>query len=265
MKKLKAKHYNTQSEWMYVWNHYDEIRTKAQIEELIAETVAEIHAVCDGKNAAYAWSGGKDSIALQIVCEDAGIKKGFCAYNPLYFSESINFFITHKPDGIVLYDSGEDVNWLAEHPAFLFPKGGSLRWNVRTHLKYQPIYCKENNIDILMMGKRSQDGNVVAKELVHTSPQGVNIYCPIRKWTHEDVICAIRYRGKELSPIYFTEEGFHYGDTKFAVMSPFKGESVSTAWHRIYKIEPQKVFDSATAGIPSAIQYLKERFSGQWT
>lgn len=258
---LKAKHYNTQSEWMYVWNHYDEIRTRAQTEELIAETVEEIHAVCDGKNAAYAWSGGKDSIALQIVCEDAGIKKGFCCYNDLYFKQSIEFFKTHRPEGIELYDSGEDIAWLAKHQDMLFPKVPH-RWNERTHLKYQPIYCQKEGVDILMMGKRRQDMNFVAKDVVAKSKDGVNIYCPIRKWTHEDVICAIRYRNKELSPIYFSENGFHYGDTKFAVMNPLKGERFEDAWKRIYAIEPAKVIQSAKAGLNGAYSALEEIYNG---
>lgn len=245
---LKAKHYNTQDDWLYVWNNYDKIKSRDEIEGLISKTVDEIRSVCHERKAAYAWSGGKDSIALQIVCEDAGIKKGFCCYDSLYFTDSINFFYANRPEGITMWDSGETVQWLAEHPRFLFPHGSAHHWNVQTRLRYQPIYCKENGIDILMMGKRTQDGNFVSHDLVYKNKKGVSVYCPIRDWTHEDVICAIRYRGKSLSPIYFTENGFHYGDTKFAVMGPLKDETFSHAWDRIYKIEEQKVIDSAFYG-----------------
>ena len=261
---LKAKHYNSQSQWMEVWNNYKEYRTPEEIDLLIKETVHEIKTVCTGKSAAYAWSGGKDSIALQIVCEEAGIKRGFCCYNNLYFTDSIKFFFANRPEGVTMWDSGEDERWLAQHPRFLFPKGVAHHWNVQTHLRYQPIYCAKNKIDILMMGKRTQDGNFVSHELVYTNGKGVSVYCPIRNWKHEDVICAIRYRNKNLSPLYFTENGFHYGDTKFAVMSPTKGETVSDAWARIYKIEPEKVVRSAEAGIPSAIAYLKSRARGAY-
>jgi hypothetical protein len=243
---------------MEVWNNYQDVRSREYIEDLIASTASEIRAVCDGKKAAYAWSGGKDSIALQICCEDAGVKRGFCAYNDLYFTESIDFFQTHRPDGVELYNSGEDEKWLAEHPKFLFPVHPHI-WNVQTHLKYQPIYVKKNGIDVLMMGKRTQDGNWVSKDLTPTNGKGVTIYCPIRDWVHEDVICAIRYRGKELSPFYFTSVGFHYGDTKFPVMKPFGKETVDDAWDRIYKIEPRKVLRSAKYGIESAKDYCEKR------
>lgn len=260
---LKAKHYNTQDEWMHVWDHYDEIKSREATERQIADTVAEIKEVCKGRNAAYAWSGGKDSVALQIVCEDAGIKQGFCCYNDLYFSESIQFFRENLPEGVELYNSGEDISWLAKHPKFLFPKTPHM-WNIQTHLKYQSVYCKKNGVDILMMGKRTQDGNFVSKDLIMSNRKGVNIYCPIRNWTHEDVICAIRYRGKSLSPVYFTENGFHYGDTKFAVMNPLKGERIEDAWKRIYAIEPEKVVLSAKAGLAGAYSALEEIFNDRY-
>ena len=253
---LKSKHYNTQAEWLYVWNHYQDIKSQTDTEAMIADCVAEIRSICKGRHPAFAWSGGKDSIALQIVCEDAGIEKSFCCYNDLYFAKSIDFFKRNAPNGCVLHNSGEDIKWLAKHPDMLFPKVPH-RWNIQTHLKYQPVFCREHDVDILLMGKRSQDMNHVPKEIVAKSKDGIDIYCPIRKWTHEDVICAIRYRNKSLSPIYFTEEGFHYGDTKFAVMGPMKGETEQDAWRRIYVIEPEKVIESATWGLRGAREFLR--------
>lgn len=260
---LKAKHFNSQEAWLEVWNNYREYRSRDEVEAIIAASVAEIKQVCAGRHPAYAWSGGKDSIALQIVCEDAGIQRGFCCYNGLYFTDSVNFFFRNAPAGVKLFDTGEDIEWLAAHPQFLFPRKPHI-WNEQTHLKYQPIYCKQTGADLLLMGKRTQDGNFVSKDLIMSNKKGVKVYCPIREWTHEDVICAIRYRRKKLSPVYFTENGFHYGDTKFAVMGPLRGETYLDAWNRIYKIEPEKVYRSASAGIESAIRYLKARRSGKY-
>lgn len=261
---LKAKHYNTQEEWMYVWNNYAKIKSRQEIEDLIKKTVDEIKIICKGKNTAYAWSGGKDSIALQIVCEDAGIKQGFCSYNMLFFSESIAFFKEYCPQGIVLLDSGEDYNWLANNPKYLF-NPGSNDWSVITHLRHQKVYSKKKNIDLMLMGKRSQDGNWVPKNLINVGANGVPIYCPIRNWTHEDVICAIRYRGKKLSSFYFRDGGgFHYGDTKFPLIGPMQGETIPEVWNRVYKLEPLHVLKSAEAGIQSAKQYLIERKKGLW-
>lgn len=258
---LKTLYHNTQDEWLYVWDHYQDFHTKESIEELIAEAVAEVKSVCDGKNAAYSWSGGKDSIALQIVCEDAGIKKGFCCYNDLYFKQSIEFFNTHCPEGIELHNTGENMVWLSQHQEWLFPKDGH-KWNMRTHLKYQPVYCKQNNIDVLMMGKRTIDGNNIAKELVFHKTNGVNLYCPIRHWSHEDVLCALRYRNKELSDLYFTDNGFYYGDTCLARMKPLKGERFEDTWKRFYKIDPDKVLLAAKLGIDSAFRALEEIYNG---
>lgn len=261
---LKAKHFNPESAWRYVWDNYTEFRTKDEVESLIEQTVAETKSVCSGHKPAYAWSGGKDSIAMQIVCEEAGINNGFCAYNQLFFSESIDFFFKNKPKGIVMIDTGEDYDWLARHPSFLFPPSSTNNWSERTHLKCQTDYVKKYGADLILMGKRTQDGNWVPKDsLIKVGANGVPIYCPIRNWTHEDVICAIRYRGKTISNFYFKDGGgFHYGDTKFALMSPMKGETVSDAWNRIYKLEPEKVVRSAEAGIPSAIEYLRLRRTG---
>ncbi|MCQ2113335.1 MAG: hypothetical protein MJY95_08360 [Bacteroidaceae bacterium] len=262
--RLKSKHYNTREEWMDVWNNYKDVQTKEFTEEMIADAVSEIKEICAGKVPAYAWSGGKDSIALQIVCEDAGIKKGFCCYNDLYFQKSIDFFYEHCPEGVEIVNTGEDIAWLSRNPKFLFPKG-AVAWNVRTHLRYQPIYCKKNNVDILLMGKRRQDGNWVPDNIVNRSSGGVDIYCPLRHWTHENVICAIRHRGKTLSRFYLDDEiGFHFGDTKFAIMGPSRGESVCDAWNRIYSVEKMKVIQCAEHGIESAREYLNKKREGYY-
>lgn len=260
---LKAKHFNSEEAWQYVWNNYTEFRTRDETENLIQKTVTEVKKVCAGHKPAYAWSGGKDSIALQIVCEDAGINNGFCAYNQLFFSESIRFFFENKPKGIIMIDTGEDYEWLAKHPSFLFPPSSSNNWSNKTHLKCQRDYMKAYGADLILMGKRTQDGNWVPKQsLINVGANGVPVYCPIREWSHEDVICAIRYRGKNISSFYFREGGgFHYGDTKFALMSPMKGETVYDAWNRIYKLEPEKVIRSAEAGIPTAIEYMRRRIA----
>jgi hypothetical protein len=139
---LKAKHFNPESAWRYVWDNYTEFRTRDEIESLIERTVAETKSVCSGHKPAYAWSGGKDSIAMQIVGEEAGINNGFCAYNRLFFSESIDFFFKYKPNGIVMIDTGEDYDWLAKHPSFLFPPSSTNNWSERTHLKCQADYVK---------------------------------------------------------------------------------------------------------------------------
>ena len=56
------------------WQHIEELVSKDEAAALVSKTVEHIKAVTAGKNVGYAWSGGKDSLALQYVCELAGIK-----------------------------------------------------------------------------------------------------------------------------------------------------------------------------------------------
>ena len=60
-------------DFVWAWEHIESLVSRAEAEALVKKTVYAIWKVTRGRRVGYAWSGGKDSIALQYVCERAGI------------------------------------------------------------------------------------------------------------------------------------------------------------------------------------------------
>ena len=61
------------SEWIEAFEKIDQIVSRKDLDQIVDQTVKEIKRKTKGKKAAYAWSGGKDSLALADICQRAGI------------------------------------------------------------------------------------------------------------------------------------------------------------------------------------------------
>ena len=55
-------------DFVWAWEHIESLVSRAEAEALVKKTVYAIWKVTRGRRVGYAWSGGKDSIALQYVC-----------------------------------------------------------------------------------------------------------------------------------------------------------------------------------------------------
>jgi tRNA(Ile)-lysidine synthase TilS/MesJ len=73
--RLGRKQHITHEEFVRALENIERLVPRAQFERLFAQTVDEVAKFCAGKKVAYAWSGGKDSIALRFVCEAVGIQE----------------------------------------------------------------------------------------------------------------------------------------------------------------------------------------------
>lgn len=211
---LKSKYHNTQEDWLNVYNNISSYISKEEIETKISEAMENIKKIIKGKKVAYAWSGGKDSLALQVIMEKIGINKGIAAISEnLEYPSFLKFFNEYLPKGIEVKKISIDMNYLKEHPELIFPVGSinSDKWDKMIHLKAQNNYVKENNIDILIMGRRKQDGNFVGKNNIYSRKDGVTIYSPLADWKHEDILAILYYYGLKLPDIYFMKNGFNLG------------------------------------------------------
>lgn len=61
------------SDWIDTFGKIEQLVTKKELDQLVEKTVKEIKKKTKGKKAAYAWSGGKDSLVLGEICQRAGI------------------------------------------------------------------------------------------------------------------------------------------------------------------------------------------------
>lgn len=211
---LKKKYKNTQEEWLEVYKNIENYVSREEIEDKIQEAIKRIKKVVKGKNVAYAWSGGKDSIALQIIMEKMGINKGVCAISKKFeYSDFLEYINTHLPSGIEIVDKEISFDYLNKHKELIFPqnKKDLAKWYKLVQHNIQNEYFKKNKLDILILGRRLQDGNYVGINGIYTKNNDITIYSPIYDWKHEDILAILHYYKKELPSFYFTDDGFNNG------------------------------------------------------
>ena len=61
------------ADWLNVAAQIEELISWQELEAAVDLVVADIKNKTAGKKAAYAWSGGKDSLVLGHICKQAGL------------------------------------------------------------------------------------------------------------------------------------------------------------------------------------------------
>lgn len=83
------------------WQNIEQLVSRDEAQALVASTVNDIKLKTAGKTVAYAWSGGKDSLALQYVCEQAGIHRCvFCTSKALEYPAFLQWVYQYHPVGM---------------------------------------------------------------------------------------------------------------------------------------------------------------------
>lgn len=230
--------------------------TRAEIEALVDRTVEEIKQTSRGKRAAYAWSGGKDSIALGGVCRLAGIHPCVLAMTHLEYPAMLRWITDNMPDELTVINTGQDLNWLASHLDMLFPQTAepARRWFRMVQHRAQNRYYKDSGLDMIAVGRRLVDGNYCGApgENIYAY-KGVTRYSPIWKWRHEDVIAFNHYFGLPCPPIYSWPNGFVVGTGAWAARQ-YTG-SIENGWREVFTIDPS-VVELAATRIASAREFL---------
>jgi len=247
---LGRKQTSKNEDFLEVWHNIEKYVSKQEAEKLVREAVADIKAKTKGKSVAYAWSGGKDSLALQVVCEKAGIHRCvLCTASKLEYPSFVDWCKEHAPKGLTIVDNEKlDVEYVARHPNMLFPKESkyAAQWFHILQHRGQAKYFKEQHLDIICLGRRLQDGNHVggAGQNIYTDGKGVTRFSPISKWRHEDVLAVIHYfLNDQMPPIYNWKNGFIVGTGVWAARQ-WVG-TVQNGWQELWDINPSMVYDAA--------------------
>lgn len=262
---IKRKQNTSEREWRETLENIGQIVSHAQIDDLMARTVNDIQQKTRGKRAAYSWSGGKDSIALQKVCELAGVKDCVFVYCDLEYQAFMDWVVKHKPTNCEMINTHQDMNWLAKHPKMLFPQDSDTagRWFEIVQHTGQEQYYRRHGLDIIILGRRLADGNFVGRgDNIYTNAQGITRYSPLAAWSHEDVLACIHYYGLPLPPIYDWKNGYLCGTHNWAERQ-WTG-SIENGWREVFEIEPEIVY-RASQYFASARDFLGRENLGKAT
>lgn len=244
-------------DWLETVNHIEELVPREELDELVATTVEEIRRQTSGKKAAYAWSAGKDSLVLGELCRMADITDCMMGICNLEYPAFMAWVQEHKPDGLKIINTGQDLEWLGKHLEMLFPQDSKMasKWFSIVQHRAQARYYKDQNLDLILLGRRRADGNYCGRgSNIYTDGKGVTRYSPLASWKHEAVLAYIHYYSVPMPPLYGWSNGYLCGTHPWPARQ--HTETEENAWKEVFEIDPGIVREAAKA-FPGAKKCVK--------
>jgi 3'-phosphoadenosine 5'-phosphosulfate sulfotransferase (PAPS reductase)/FAD synthetase len=254
---LGRKQHIKNSDWHYALNNIENIVLRAQLNTLTDKTVADIRRNTQGKNTAFAWSGGKDSRVLEKLCYLADVRECVLVISELEYPAFLRWVTDHMPPLLEVVSTGQDIEWLKRNINMLFPQDSATagKWFYIVQHRGQAQYYKKYGLDSIILGRRKADGNYVgAGTNIYTSQNGVTRYSPLADWRHEDILAFLHYCDIPLPPFYAWTNGYYCGTHPWAARQ-WTG-AIQNGWHEVYSIDPTIVIEAADY-IDSAKLYLE--------
>lgn len=250
------KQHSDQAQWEAAWATVWERTTELHVEERAAAVVEEIRA--DSTVKAYAWSGGKDSLVLGPLAEEAGVVESVLVISDLEWPAFLGWATDHMPHGLEVWDVGLDLEWLSLHPEMLFPPDAqtAAKWFRQVQHEGQTRYFHERGVETLLTGRRREDGNYCGPkgQVRYTNRRGVHRWSPIADWTNDEVIGFLRLRDLDLPPNYGWPRGFRVGTGPWPARQWTGG--TTRGWEECWAIDPSVVRGAAQV-LPSAARWMR--------
>lgn len=259
MKRILGKKQSMKNEeWIQAVDQIESLVSREETEARALETIEDIKRTVGDKKAAYAWSAGKDSLVLGEICRLAGITDCMMAVCELEYPAFVDWVKEHKPDGLEVINTGQDLTWLSKHQSMLFPQDSSIaaRWFSVVQHKAQEKYYKSKELDMILLGRRRADGNYCGRgSNIYTNGKGTTRYSPLASWSHEEILAFIHYNKIPIPPIYGWKNGYLCGTHPWPARQ-WTG-SVENGWKEIYEID-KNILREAAKYIESADAFLKK-------
>ncbi|GAA4085309.1 phosphoadenosine phosphosulfate reductase family protein [Actinomadura miaoliensis] len=228
-----------------------------RLDELIDTTVTRIKDTVGSRRAALAWSGGKDSLALQLLAAQAGITEAVLAITEeLEYPAFLRWVTDHMPDDLTVVSTGQTLAWLADHPEMLFPQGNyGSRWFQIVNHRGQERYYRDRGLEMLLLGRRRSDGNYTGPKGadLYTNKRGVTRYSPLASWDHEAVFALLDRHQIELPPCYAWPRGYQVGTGAWPARQWTR--DTDHGFEEVWQIDPD-VIRTAAGQLPAAADWM---------
>ena len=245
------------SDWIEAFGKIEQLVPREELDQLVEKTVAEIQKKTEGKKAAFAWSGGKDSLVLEKICYMAEMNSCVLVICDLEYQAFLQWVTDNMPPELTVINTGQDMEWLSKHQQMLFPQDSNTaaQWFHMVQHRGQAKYYKDNELDVLLLGRRKSDGNYVGKgDNIYTNGQGITRYSPLADWSHEHILAFLHYYKVGLPPFYEWQNGYYCGTHPWAARQ-WTG-SIENGWKEVFQIDSSIVTEAAKL-IPSAKAFLE--------
>jgi len=256
---LGVKQKESNANFLYTENNITSIVSIQELNNVIDKTCEEIKKNTGaGKKWGVAWSGGKDSVVLDFVCQKvASFPSCMGMTDELEYPEFLKFVTDNMPQDIIVYNSGHTLKWLSENQNWLFPKTGNeaSKWFKAIQHSAQDKFVKDKSLSMLLTGRRKKDMNFTGVNGIYKNKTtGVVRYSPLYEWSHEHVLACMKYYNLPRAPFYNWRNGFIVGSGCWAARQ-WTG-SVDNAWKEVYDIDKSVVITAAKY-IKSADDYVR--------
>lgn len=254
--RIGRKQKTSNNTWIEVMKKIESIVSKSDIKEKTKQAVDDIKIKTNGKTAAFAWSGGKDSLVLEKICMMAGITECVLVICNMEYKAFLQWVTDNMPEGLEVIDTGQDLKWLVDHPHMLFPQNSNIaaQWFHIVQHRGQAKYYKLRNLDVLLLGRRKVDGNYVGRgSNIYTDSNGVTRFSPLADWSHEEILAFIHYYNIPMPPFYEWQNGYYCGTHPWPARQ-WTG-SIENGWKEVYQID-NSIVKEAALYIPSAQLFL---------
>ena len=223
-----------------------------------------------------AWSGGKDSLALDaldaLVCE-VGLAESPRVYTKgapgMEVPETEAFLAEHLPKNCYVEDSTLTMAWVASNPRRLFPaniisdpKGKHClpachsEWNSRKWADQSRV-AKNLGLGVVITGRRNADGNWVGRDGETRQKRGnLRTVNPLYDWSHEMVLAYLHDRGVQLPALYTLPPGFKYGVRPWAL---YPLDTVLDCWPSIIDEHRDWINEGLTRQLEAGYKLRKEK------
>ena len=258
---LGSKHHTTNQQWLDAIANIESLVSVDEVSAYAERATERIRSAVHGKHAAYAWSGGKDSIVLADLCAAAGVTEGYFAYCDLDYPAFVRWCAQYKPTGVEMMHTGHGptchgLDLLVEHPELIFARGAvGQRWHQISQRRPFSRMFFDHKLDVLLVGHRKIDGNVCGQDFTIRKNTGETRYAPIADWPHEVLLGYIHYHGLALPPIYGWKDGFIQGTHAWPERDFC--DTLEQGYREVYEIDPSIIVKAAKK-LPSAAAFLKE-------
>lgn len=158
---LKSKRFNTQQQWVEVWDNIEKYVTRAEMESAEQAVLADMKEKLSAfKKPIYGYSAGKDSIVLAELCRKADVDVGVMSITGLEYPAFDRWARENKPSGVEIISTGQDLEWLGSHPScFLRHRGVNSDMQTRLNRQIQHRFYDKVGADVILLGRRKADGN----------------------------------------------------------------------------------------------------------
>jgi len=257
---LGRKQRESNAHFVELWQNIEQVITQEHATRLVEDTARQAEQTIGTSKVAYCWSGGKDSQALRVVMAKIGLEVCLlAATRDLEYPAFMVWVQEQKPNGLEIIFTPQDLPFLALHQDWLFPQTAAvaMKWFRVIQHQAQREFARKYKLDMLILGRRRQDGNYVDNgdgTGIYSDRNGVTRYSPLRDWTHEEVLGVCHYFNASMPPIYSWPNGFIAGTGAWPARQ-WTG-SIENGWQEVWQVDPE-IVRRAAPYVLSGQQFLE--------